>query len=59
MQGARIRHRMRRPACQGLCREILEMDHMVLPLSHALSHNQTAADAELQRQLKQHLRVRR
>ena len=57
LQGARIRHRMRQPACKGLCSEILEMYHMVLALGEA--HTHTPADSGLQRQLKQHLRVRR
>ena len=57
LQGARVRHRMRQPACKGLCSEILEMEHMVLALGEA--HTRTPADAGLQRQLKQHLRVRR
>ena len=48
---------MRQPACKGLCSEILEMDHMVLALAEA--HTHTPADAGLQRQLKQHLTVRR
>ncbi len=57
LQGARIRHRMRQPACKGLCSEILEMHHMLLALAEAHTHK--PADAGLQRQLKQHLRVRR
>ncbi|KAL0032705.1 hypothetical protein WJX79_005111 [Trebouxia sp. C0005] len=57
IEGARIRRRMRQPACKGLCSEILEMDQMVLALGEA--HTHTPADAGLQRQLKQHLRVRR
>ncbi|DBA98665.1 TPA: hypothetical protein ACH3X1_014446 [Trebouxia sp. C0004] len=56
-EGARIRHRMRHPACKGLCSEILEMDQMVLALGEA--HTHTPADAGLQRQLQQQLRVRR
>ncbi len=55
VQGARIRHRLRQPACKGLCSEIQEMEQTVFALGDA----QTVADAGLQRQLKQNLRVRR
>lgn len=55
LQGARVRHRLRQPACKGLCSEILDMEQMVMSLGTA----QAASDAGLQRQLKQQLRVRR
>ena len=55
LQGARVRHRLRQPACKRLCSEILEIQQLLPDLDSP----QTAPDEDLQRQLKQHLRLRR
>lgn len=55
VQGARIRHRMRQRACKALCSEILEIHHMTEGLNEA----DTAPEADLRRNLKQHVKLRR
>lgn len=60
-QGARIRHRLRQPACKALCSQILEKHHQVLELHHqVLVGDQTSSQQMPEsRQLMQQLKIRR
>lgn len=54
-QGARVRHRLRQPACRSLCHDIMQMQQRMAEPGDV----QAASYAHLHRQLKQYLRVRR
>ncbi|KAL3131608.1 hypothetical protein ABBQ38_007905 [Trebouxia sp. C0009 RCD-2024] len=56
IEGARVRHRLRQPACKALCNEILQMQQAMIDPK---STQNVAESSDLHRQLMQQLRIRR